>query len=375
MFTVVFTKNTRRILIKGGECLDRDRQIKRLYGIILAVLGIVVFWAAVKYLLPWAMPIVIAFALAWMLEPMVSWGTCRLGLPRGLVSAVLTMLLIGGIVFILTAIIGSGLKEIKLLLQQVPELLESLTGCLKYAEALLYRLHETMPAVSGFLISSVKSLPSQASEIITAVSSRLISGLSYIASKTPSILFFLVTCSIGVYFISVEYKEIAEFIKRQIPKSWESRAAAVKSELGRTVSSWFWAQLLLEAITFGELTVAFLLLRIDYAVILALIISLLDVLPVIGTGTVLIPWALYSLAKGSGVMGAGLILTYLVITLANRILETKLVGKSIGLGSAAMLISAYIGYCMLGTSGLIAAPIVVIILKQLNDKGVIWLWK
>ena len=352
-----------------------DRERKGLYGIILAILGIGAFYVGLKYLLPWAMPLIIAFVLAWMLEPMVSWGVCRLGLPRGLVSAVLTILLIGGIVFILTAVIGSGLKEIKLLLRQLPELLEALKGGLNYVEAMLYRLRETMPGVSGFLISSVSSLPSQASEIIGALSSRLLWGLSYIASKAPSMLFFTVTCSIGVYFISVEYREILEFIKRQIPKSWEGRAAGVKSELGRTVSSWLWAQLLMGAITFGELTVAFLLLGIDYALILAFIVSLLDVLPVIGTGTVLIPWALYSFATGSGVMGTGLILTYLLITLANKILETKLVGKSIGLGSAAMLISAYAGYCMLGTTGLIIAPMAVIMLKQLNDKGIIRLWK
>lgn len=361
------------LINKGGECLDRER--KGLYGIILAILGIGAFYVGLKYLLPWAMPLIIAFVLAWMLEPMVSWGVCRLGLPRGLVSAVLTILLIGGIVFILTAVIGSGLKEIKLLLRQLPELLEALKGGLNYVEAMLYRLRETMPGVSGFLISSVSSLPSQASEIIGALSSRLLWGLSYIASKAPSMLFFTVTCSIGVYFISVEYREILEFIKRQIPKSWEGRAAGVKSELGRTVSSWLWAQLLMGAITFGELTVAFLLLGIDYALILAFIVSLLDVLPVIGTGTVLIPWALYSFATGSGVMGTGLILTYLLITLANKILETKLVGKSIGLGSAAMLISAYAGYCMLGTTGLIIAPMAVIMLKQLNDKGIIRLWK
>ena len=341
----------------------------------LTVLALLTIWAGIKYLLPHMMPLIIAFLLAWLIEPAVCLLTTKLNIPRGISSAVISLALIGGIVFILTAIAGSAVRELRLLLKQVPELIETVSLQLMSLEPFLYRLHETMPVVSGFLISSVKSLPNQAAEIVGSLSSALISALSQSAAKAPSILMLFLSCSVGVYFISAEYSDILRFIKKQIPTAWRSKLRLIRDDLTHTVSAWLWARLLLAAITFAELTIAFSLLKLDYAVISAFIVSLLDVLPLIGTGTVLIPWSLYCLLLGDSALGLGLLLTYAILTLLNNILETQLVGSRIGLSPAAMLLSAYVGFIFLGAGGMIAAPIAAIMLKQMNDKGILKLWK
>ena len=104
-------------------------------------------------------------------------------------------------------------------------------------------------------------------------------------------------------------------------------------------------------------------------------ISLIDALPVLGVGTVLIPWSLISILGGRGAFGACLIVLYGVISLARSVLEPRLVGAQLGLDPLATLIAVYLGYCIFGLAGMVLAPILLIVLTQLNAHGRIKLWK
>ena len=128
-------------------------------------------------------------------------------------------------------------------------------------------------------------------------------------------------------------------------------------------------------VTFLILTAAFLLLRIDYAVLLALIISFVDALPVLGVGTVLIPWALVMLISGNTSLAFGLVASYCTVCVTHSGLEPKLVGSQLGLHPVATLLAMYVGFCAVGILGMILFPIILITVKQLNDKGYLRIWK
>jgi predicted PurR-regulated permease PerM len=128
-------------------------------------------------------------------------------------------------------------------------------------------------------------------------------------------------------------------------------------------------------ITFTELFIGFLILRIEYAAILALLIAVVDILPVLGTGVVLIPWALVDFAIGKPVIGVGILILYLVITLIRNVIEPKIIGEQVGLPPVVTLIAMYGGLKLFGFTGLWGLPVILIVLVNLQDAGMLRIWK
>jgi len=127
--------------------------------------------------------------------------------------------------------------------------------------------------------------------------------------------------------------------------------------------------------TFGELLLAFLLLKLDYAILLALLTAVIDALPVLGAGALLLPWAAVELLTGNYPLGVGLVITYGAVTLIRQCIQAKLLGDQLGLHPVASLIAVYIGYRAMGVWGMILFPMLFITVKQLNDRGVLTLWR
>ena len=129
--------------------------------------------------------------------------------------------------------------------------------------------------------------------------------------------------------------------------------------------------MILMFITFIELSVLFMAVGIDRAVLIAVITSLVDALPVLGVGTVLIPWAVFELLMGNGRLALYLIIIYCAVVIIRSILEPKIVGVHIGLPPVVTLIAAYVGYASVGVAGMILFPIIIILVKEFNDLGYI----
>ena len=128
-------------------------------------------------------------------------------------------------------------------------------------------------------------------------------------------------------------------------------------------------------ITFIELAIGLTVLRVNNSVLLAVLISLIDILPVLGTGTVLIPWSLISLIMGDTFLGIGLIILYMIILIVRNIIEPKFIGKRIGLKPLVTLISMYLGLQLAGVVGMFIFPLAMAFLKNLHDTGVVKIWE
>ena len=134
-------------------------------------------------------------------------------------------------------------------------------------------------------------------------------------------------------------------------------------------------------ITFIELSIGFYVLRLlgifysNYIAIISLAIAIIDIIPVLGTGTVLLPWIVYSLITGNFAMAIGLGIMYASITVIRQIIEPKFVAGQLGLPPFLTISAMYVGLKIFGVLGMFIAPMIIIMLKLLNDEGIIHLWK
>jgi len=343
--------------------------------LLYVMLAVAAAWICLRYLLPVMAPFIIAFALAALLEPAVRF-LCRHKWPRSLASGMCTIALVFSVGWLLVLVIGRGIAELGKFAGNLSGLFANLAATLDGLKEKALGLIDSSPEYTGkYLQTVLDSLNRQLSELPGKLSSELLSFVSGFAGRTPAVLLFAVSCGIGVYFISASYPSILSFIKRQIPQNWQGRASLIHSDFSFSLGNWLKAQLILILITFCELLVAFTLLKQDYAIILSAAIALIDALPVLGTGTVLIPWLIYEFLTGNYPLGLGLLITYLAITLVRNCIQPKLLGDSLGLHPVVALVAVYVGFCASGIWGMLLFPILAVMVKQLNDRGIIRLWK
>jgi len=214
-----------------------------------------------------------------------------------------------------------------------------------------------------------------AEELPGTLSTALLSFAADAATAFPRFFLFILTYAISVLFISLSYPQVTAFLLRQIPVKWHERMRGFGQDLLQTLIKWLRAQLMLIAVTFVLLTLSFLILGIPYGILLAALIALIDALPVLGTGTVLIPWALISFLGGDATLGIGLILTYGLVSITHSVMEPRFVGNQLGLHPLATLMAMYLGYRLIGVLGMITFPLGFILLKQFHDQGYVRLWR
>jgi len=188
-------------------------------------------------------------------------------------------------------------------------------------------------------------------------------------------LIFILITIVSTFYIALDFKHINKFISAQIPVKIRAVINDIKSRFLDVIYKYLKAYFTIYVITYSELTVGFLIIGIKYAFLIAFIIALVDILPVLGTGTVLIPWGIISIIQKDYFTGFALLILYAVIMIIRNIIEPKIVGSSIGLYPVVTLMAIFVGYNIFGGVGIFLMPITVLILKNLNDEGKIHIWK
>ncbi|MBR5381474.1 MAG: sporulation integral membrane protein YtvI [Oscillospiraceae bacterium] len=329
-----------------------------------------------RFLLPVSLPFLLAFLTAAAEEPAVRFLTKKFAMKRRFASTAVSLAVLALIAALAFLLLDRAVRELTGFLRGLPELLRSLRPLVDAVTSKAGRFIESAPPeVRGYLENAFGNLTQKASELPAALTGRLLTAVSNAASGAPGALVCAVTYVIGVFFISGSYGEIKAFALRQIPPRGRGTALGVRSEVAGTLTTWCKAQVLLVCATFLQLTAAFLLLRVEYAAFLALFVSLVDALPVLGVGTVLLPWAAVCLVSGAPGRALALAVTYGVTAVVRGFLEPKLVGGMLGVHQAAVLAAVYVGFRVSGVVGMIAAPLLLVLLSQLNDKGYLRLWR
>ncbi len=346
--------------------------ISCLYGLLILLIGYVVM----KYLFGLVLPFLIGFAIAFALRPVVEFLERKTG-KRGKLWSALVLVLAYGVVCGLVALgCWKGVRELLELVEQLPEVY---TGTLGPAlRALVLRLAELARGISPELYESLLALTDSTAQtlggLLTTFSGNVAGGIAAFAARVPSVL---VTCAFAVIssaFFCLDYVNITRFIKRQVPQRYRPLITQVKGYLVGAFAKMTRAYLIILGITFLELLIGLSLLGMEYPATVAAVTALVDILPVFGTGVVLLPWALVELLRGQYYLAAGLVLLYLLVSLVRNFLEPKILGKQIGLHPIATLMALYVGAKLFGFAGLFL-PVVLILVKNLNDTGVVSVWR
>lgn len=215
----------------------------------------------------------------------------------------------------------------------------------------------------------------RASEVLSKISDGAIDGISKAATGIPGFLTNLLITVIATIFTELEFHQVIRFCRNQIPDRYLHMFQAGKGYVTGTLGRCILSYCLIMGMTFLELWTGLALLGIEGAFVIAFVIAVLDILPVIGTGTVLIPWSVLAFAGGNLKIGIGILALYLVITIVRNIVEPKLVGRQMGLSPVVMLPCMLVGLKMFGIVGLFVIPFGVAFIKSLNDAGVIHIFR
>ena len=229
--------------------------------------------------------------------------------------------------------------------------------------------------VQVWLESAIADGSQQLTAWFSRFSARCVSTAAEALKELPSVFLFVATTVLAIFFTAARFPTVVDFLRRQLPPQKLQQAGGVKENLLSTLTKWFKAQCILLAVTFTELLAGLLLIRQPYALLLAAVIALIDALPVFGTGTVLLPWAVVCLLLQQTPKAIALGAIYAVITLVRSFLEPKVMAAQVNLPPLAALMAMYIGFCTLGVAGMILFPMLLLFLKQLRDAGYLRLWK
>lgn len=332
-------------------------------------------WLALRYALVWLLPFLLALGAAALLEPLIEAARRRLRLRRGFTAAVLTLVLVGGVLSVLIVLAVQVVEQAVALVSSLPELLAALPDTLASLERRLESFCAACPEGVGRAARGLlASFPEEAARLAGQVSSAVLQEAGRAMGALPQILLACGTTVLAVFFTLSAYPEVMGFFRRQLGSELD-RARGVKASVFATLGKWLKAECILLAVTFCQLLVGLLLIRQEYALLLAALIALIDALPVFGTGTVLVPWAAVECLLGNVPKGIALLALFAVISVVRSVLEPKLVAAQAGLPPLASLAAMYVGFCAAGVAGMVLAPVLLLLVKQLRDGGYIQLWR
>lgn len=338
------------------------RKILQAVGVFLAL------WLGVNYLLPVALPFLAGTLLALAAEPAVSLGVRRFRLPRGLsaglgVTATLLLLMA-----LLTLLVALGVRELENLTEILPDLQQSVSGWLTRLQDWLLAAAARAPEGIGSLLTRlVGKLFGSGSALLEQLAGHIPNILSSLLGWLPEGALGLGTGVLAGFMISSRLPKLKQDLTQRIPNSWKEKFLPALRRLGNALGGWLKAQLKLSGVTFLILTVGFLLLQISYAPLWAFLIALVDAVPMLGTGTVLIPWAVIELLQGEQLPAVGLLCLYAAAALTRSVLEPRLVGRQLGLDPLVTLVFLYMGYKFWGLPGMLLSPILAVTLKSLTE--------
>ena len=333
-------------------------------------------YLGLRFLFVPLLPFLIALGLSVLMEPWVQKCRKRLGFRRDFTAAALTTLLLLGIAVGVYALLGKLLSQAIACLDYLPQLLQRLPYLLDDLEARYSGLYHACPLeIRQWLDGALENLSQEGLSLVSDLSGKLLAWVSSLLGKLPGILLFLATTVLAAYFTAASYPGLIAFIRRQLPRRWQGTLSAAAQTMRSTFWKWLKAESLLCLITFCLLLAGFLYLRIDYALLSAVLVAIVDALPVLGTGTVLIPWAIYHLLLGTFPRGIALLALYAIILLVRSLMEPKVMAAQAGLPPLSALLAMYLGYCLFGIWGMLLLPVLLLFVKQLQDSGAIHLWK
>lgn len=380
---------------------DVEKKRKLIINVIFYAMLLVLGFFFYKYAFGVCFPILFSYVVAVFLQKPKNFIVSRTPIKKGFAST----LCVFGLIIIATAVVVLiGVRAA-----------EEIRGFIDYVRVQFSNIDSIVNTIETFILTTVGKLPEfiseTATESITALFIQLrefiagtntelpeqlggisdmfnlawittpITGVISTASRIPSIVISIVVTIVLSCFMTADYDLIMRFVYCQFRKEKRKDVTRAKELLKMNLGKMAKAYALIMLVTFTEVFIGLTVLKMiglfnsNYIALISVVTSIVDIIPVLGTGTIVLPWAAYSFITGNIGMGIGLLVLYAVVTVIRQIVEPKLVAGQLGLPPFVTLIAMYLGLKIFGVLGVFVLPIIIIMLKLLNDEGIIELWK
>lgn len=343
---------------------------KRIFVAVVIIIATLVIPYGLYKIFPHFVPFILAYLTALSLEPISDWIKKNLRTKKTLANTITYLLFLGILGFLTYFIIN------KIYVQ--------LLGLLSFIQSNGPKIQLWFLDLTEQIQSSINLLPQDTANQINQMIISTINDLTNInlvaklgaytytlSTAIPNLFFLALIYLISVYLFSFQLDNISRRFYAFFKDTSKGKVFYILGDLRRATFGFLKAQVILSTITFIICFIGLTILKVKYAVVIALIIVIVDVLPILGTGSVLMPWAFVSFLQGNPFFALGLVILFIVIVVLRKALEPKVLGERIGLSAIATLASIWIGFKVMGVLGIFLFPLALIFYKALIKVGVI----
>ncbi len=336
-------------------------------------LALLIIWLVGKYLIVCLAPFIIAYLVSLAVRPAASFISRRFGVGRRFVSVFIVIILIAVIFLLLSWLVSVLLKEAQDLAAGIMKSLSSEDNILKRAIDGIDGIKDKIPFLSspedGDTQNAYNIVSSVLYDALSGIASFAASAATSVIGKLPGLVFAAVSTVIATFYICTDNGALS----KEFEVLAGDRAVALSSfrkRFNRVLSRYLRGYFLMMFITFSELFLGFVVLRVKNALLIAFVVALIDLLPVLGSGAVLVPWALAELfITGNTALGVGLLVLIGAMYLIRQFAEPRIIGKMMGIHPLLSLAAAYVGFVTFGFAGVFLFPISVCLIKGMaTDK-------
>lgn len=336
--------------------------IRRVLNIALVIIGVYIgAKMAVFY-----MPFLVAFVISLMIEPGIKYLMKKTKISRRMSSIIIFVL-------VFSIIIGSVTWGIVSLISESTTLLQTLN---LYIDKAYTQIQETIGKISisrASISNDVTNLMQDASkEVLFKISTwitRFLTKLMSVITSIPTIAIYVVITILSVYFVCTDRIYILDFMEHHMPRKWVQKIGVHIREITIKLGGYLKAEAILILVSFiislvGLYIFKFVGMNVKYPLLIALGIGFVDALPILGSGSVMAPWAVMEALNGDIQLGVAIIVLWIIMSIVRQFLEPKIVSGKIGIHPIFTLIAMYTGFRVIGVMGMLVGPIVLIILKS-----------
>ena len=338
--------------------------------IILTILGLWLLVHVGPPALSLFAPFIVAMIAAALLNPLIRWFQRKIGWSRHLLTLLLIVGLLGTVGGLLALLIYSAGNELISLVRDWDVLLDKLLAAVDQLEVLFSQLPELIPpSIMESLEDGFNGLMEWLSKVVPAALGNLASTAGHKAMGVPSVVVAFIISITATYFLASDYPYLRSKCVQHMDEGLARFVRQVRVTVLGAFGGYLKAQIILSVGVFFILLIGFFAIHQPYCVLLAFIFSLMDFIPLIGAGTIMVPWALIALCTMDFLTAIQLMVIWGVIVLYRRVMEPKIVGDQTGLSPILSLVSIYVGMRLGGVLGMIFGPILMLVALNLTSMG------
>ena len=332
------------------------KYLRIILNIIIPLTGLYLVCVWGPRVLGFFIPFVIGWMIALIANPLVRFLEKRLKIVRKHGSMLIIAGVLALIISLLYFVLGKAYVEIREFIGDLPALYDSAAAEIRGAVQNGNRMFEFLPdEFRTAVMQFTENIGTYVGDLVSKAAAPTVEIAGNVAKGIPNVLVNTVITILSSYLFIAEQDKILAWMRRYAPKFVLRYAEYLKKDARGVIGGYFMAQFRIMFVVAGILAVGFLFLKVKYGLLLAVLISMLDFLPVFGTGTALFPWAAVKLFTGEYTYAAGLLILYVVTQVSRQLIQPKIVGDSMGLPPLLTLFLLYLGFKVKGIAGMILA--------------------